>query len=109
MTRRDAAGLNNRDLGIRKDRYRISEVGGRRSGKDRGQRSEVRGQIQGLRDLGLPASTERSDKGWGLRGLKLLEVKNITVTFETDEGVVKAIDDVSFHIDRNEIVGLVGE
>jgi len=39
----------------------------------------------------------------------VLEVKNITVTFETDEGIVKAVDDVSFHIDRNEIVGLVGE
>jgi len=39
----------------------------------------------------------------------LLEVNNITVTFETDEGIVKAVDDVSFHINRNEIVGLVGE
>lgn len=39
----------------------------------------------------------------------MLEVNNITVTFETDEGIVKAVDDVSFHIDRNEIVGLVGE
>ncbi len=39
----------------------------------------------------------------------MLEVKNITVTFETDEGIVKAVDDVSFHIDKNEIVGLVGE
>ncbi|MBC8199875.1 MAG: ABC transporter ATP-binding protein [Desulfobacterales bacterium] len=45
----------------------------------------------------------------GFRDLKLLEVKNITVTFETDEGIVKAVDDVSFHINRNEIVGLVGE
>jgi len=39
----------------------------------------------------------------------LLEVKNITVTFETDEGILKAVDDVSFHVDKNEIVGLVGE
>lgn len=39
----------------------------------------------------------------------MLEVNNITVTFETDEGIVKAVDDVSFHINRNEIVGLVGE
>ena len=62
-----------------------------------------------MRDLGLPASTERSDEGRGFRNIKLLEVKNITVTFETDEGIVKAVDDVSFHIDRNEIVGLVGE
>lgn len=45
----------------------------------------------------------------GFRDLKLLEVNNITATFKTDEGIVKAVDDVSFHIDRNEIVGLVGE
>jgi len=44
-----------------------------------------------------------------LRDIKLLEVKNITVTFETDEGVFKAVDDVSFNINKNEIVGLVGE
>jgi len=39
----------------------------------------------------------------------LLEVKNITVVFKTDKGSVKAVDDVSFHIEKNEIVGLVGE
>ncbi len=40
---------------------------------------------------------------------KVLEIKNLTVTFETDEGVIKAVDDISFHINRGEIVGLVGE
>ncbi len=39
----------------------------------------------------------------------MLEVKNITVKFETDEGVFKAVDDVSFNVNKNEIVGLVGE
>ncbi|MDO9567009.1 MAG: ABC transporter ATP-binding protein [Candidatus Desulfaltia sp.] len=39
----------------------------------------------------------------------MLKINNITVTFEIDEGIVRAVDDVSFHIDRNEIVGLVGE
>ena len=39
----------------------------------------------------------------------MLKVDNITVTFKTDEGIFKAIDDVSFHINRGEIVGLVGE
>jgi len=39
----------------------------------------------------------------------LLEVKNIIVTFKTDEGVFKAVDDISFNIHKNEIVGLVGE
>ncbi|MDA3832180.1 MAG: ABC transporter ATP-binding protein [Spirochaetales bacterium] len=44
-----------------------------------------------------------------MRNLKLLKINNITVTFEIDEGIVRAVDDVSFHIDKNEIVGLVGE
>ncbi|MBU4208333.1 MAG: ABC transporter ATP-binding protein [Proteobacteria bacterium] len=39
----------------------------------------------------------------------LLEIDKLTVSFETDEGVFKAIDDVSFHVKSNEIVGLVGE
>lgn len=41
--------------------------------------------------------------------MKLLEVKNLTVTFETDEGVFKAVDDVSFSVNKGEIVGVVGE
>lgn len=39
----------------------------------------------------------------------LLNVKNLTVTFETDDGPLKAVDRVSFHLDQGEIVGLVGE
>ncbi len=40
---------------------------------------------------------------------KLLEINNLTVSFKTDEGTFKAVDDVSFKIGRGEIVGLVGE
>lgn len=40
---------------------------------------------------------------------KLLEINNLTVTFKTDEGLFNAVEDVSFHIERGEIVGLVGE
>jgi len=39
----------------------------------------------------------------------LLEIDKLTVSFETDEGTFKAVDDVSFHVKNNEIVGLVGE
>lgn len=39
----------------------------------------------------------------------LLELKNLTVTFETDDGSLKAVDRVSFHLDPGEVVGLVGE
>jgi len=39
----------------------------------------------------------------------LLEVKNLATHFFTRNGVVKAVDDVSFTLDTGEILGLVGE
>jgi oligopeptide transport system ATP-binding protein len=40
---------------------------------------------------------------------KLLEVKNLTTYFFTHEGIVRAVDDVSWDINSGEIIGLVGE
>ena len=40
---------------------------------------------------------------------RLLEVKNLQTQFKTESGLVKAVDDVSYHIDEQEIVGVVGE
>ncbi|MFP3880524.1 MAG: ATP-binding cassette domain-containing protein, partial [Dehalococcoidia bacterium] len=40
---------------------------------------------------------------------ELLRVNNLVTQFHTESGVVKAVDGVSYHIDENEIVGLVGE
>jgi peptide/nickel transport system ATP-binding protein len=39
----------------------------------------------------------------------LLEAKHLKTYFYTYEGTVKALEDVSFHINRGEIFGLVGE
>ena len=39
----------------------------------------------------------------------LIEVQNLTIAFRTDEGLVTAVDDVSFTLDRGEVIGLVGE
>jgi oligopeptide/dipeptide ABC transporter ATP-binding protein len=40
---------------------------------------------------------------------RLLQVENLRTWFHTFEGLVKAVDDVSFSIDRNETIALVGE
>jgi oligopeptide/dipeptide ABC transporter ATP-binding protein len=39
----------------------------------------------------------------------LLEVQDLKVSFRTEDGVVKAVDGVSFTVDRGEVVAVVGE
>ena len=39
----------------------------------------------------------------------LLEVKNLTTKFNTEKGIVTAVDDVSFSVQRGAILGIVGE
>jgi len=40
---------------------------------------------------------------------ELLKVNNLVTQFKTESGLVKAVDGVSYYIDEQEIIGLVGE
>lgn len=42
-------------------------------------------------------------------GEKLLEVKNLRTSFFTVAGEVKAVDDVSYYVDKGEVIAVVGE
>jgi dipeptide transport system ATP-binding protein len=39
----------------------------------------------------------------------LLSVKNLSISFETESGTVKAVRNLSFQIDKNQVLGVVGE
>ena len=39
----------------------------------------------------------------------LLEVKDLKVSFRTEDGLVRAVDGITFSVDEGEVVGIVGE
>ena len=44
-----------------------------------------------------------------LRGVPLVEVRDLRIAFRTKDGLVRAVNGVSFRIDAGEIIGVVGE
>jgi oligopeptide/dipeptide ABC transporter ATP-binding protein len=55
----------------------------------------------------VPAAARKPRRARGER--PLLEVKGLRTSFHTRDGVVRAVDGIDFHVDRGEIMGLVGE
>jgi peptide/nickel transport system ATP-binding protein len=55
----------------------------------------------------VPASHQRARHERGER--PLLEIKDLHTSFFTRDGLVRAVDGIDFHVDRGEIMGLVGE
>jgi peptide/nickel transport system ATP-binding protein len=55
----------------------------------------------------VPAAARRPRRERGER--PLLEIQGLKTSFHTREGVVRAVSGIDFHVDRGEIMGLVGE
>jgi ABC-type dipeptide/oligopeptide/nickel transport system ATPase component len=45
----------------------------------------------------------------GAQPPRLLEIVELETAFRTDDGLLRAVDGVSFHIDRGETLAVVGE
>lgn len=41
--------------------------------------------------------------------MAMLDIKHLTTEFVTDNGIVKAVRDVSLHVEKGEVLGIVGE
>ncbi|MDJ0924933.1 MAG: ABC transporter ATP-binding protein [Acidimicrobiia bacterium] len=54
-----------------------------------------------------PASTP--DSAPAASGERLLDIRGLKTHFDTRDGVVKAVDAVDLHVDRGEVLGIVGE
>src|SRR4051794_32952480 len=55
------------------------------------------------------ASSAGSVGGQERPGGAVLSVRDLRVTFKTDDGILKAVDGVSYDIYQNEVLGIVGE
>jgi oligopeptide/dipeptide ABC transporter ATP-binding protein len=67
--------------------------------------NQERAVIEEIAAVGEVARRGRLERG----DRPLLEVRGLRTSFYTRYGVVRAVDGIDFHVDRGEVVGLVGE
>jgi peptide/nickel transport system ATP-binding protein len=70
---------------------------------DQARRPGFRGTIAARRQLGTSARVVEQTSG------AMLEVRDLRIHFPTDDGLVKAVDGLSFTLDRGKTLGIVGE
>lgn len=56
-----------------------------------------------------PAQTRKSEQECNVIANHLLEVRNLETRFFTDDGVVNAVNGISYHLDAGETLAIVGE
>jgi peptide/nickel transport system ATP-binding protein len=54
-------------------------------------------------------TTDREDPTPKRTSGRFLDVRDLTVHFPTDDGLVKSVDGLSFHVERGKTLGIVGE
>ena len=57
----------------------------------------------------VPATSTRRPRREPSAPGPLLDVRGLKTSFHTRDGIVRAVDGIDFHVDRGEILGLVGE
>ena len=62
-----------------------------------------------MRPLSTPRHSTPRHSTMSRPNVPLLEVRNLRIEFPTRRGTLVAVDDVSFHIDPGEVLGVVGE
>ncbi len=62
-----------------------------------------------MKEAAVPDPSERRRTSIPTSDEPLLRIEGLTTIFHTDEGVARAVDEVSFDVRRGEVLGIVGE